>query len=278
MIFTLARKTLGCLFSLLFMILFMAGGLAVAGYFLLPEYLEYRLEKKTGYRADFGDLSFNPLEGSVELTEASLENPVAYPEPEFIEINRLKIDLRPLSLLGDRYLIQELFIDIEQLGYVTNSESTNNIAGFIMALELDEEEPKSDKQEDTDEDEGIVIEEEAPQNFLIEHLVIKLDTLKVANYSGRSPRIREHDVDIMVELQDVSDPKEIASPIISELSNQGLAFIVKDVVNSLIQGDTYRGLLQWTTGTLEEGAKTIIEGVDETGQALKKVFENLKKK
>jgi len=272
MIFTLARKTFGCLFSLLFMILLMAGGLAAAGYFLLPAYLEYQLEKKTGYRADFGNLSINLFEGSLEITEASLKNPVAYPEPDFIDIKRVKIDLRPLSLLGERCIIQEFSIEIRQLGYVTTSDSENNITGFIRTLDLDDEAPQSKEKREEEE-----IKEE-PFQFLIERLVIKLDTVKVANYSGRSPRLSNHDVDILVNLSDVSDTRQIIRPLVSELSSFGLSFMVKNVVESLIQADTYRGLLQWTAGALEEGAKSIIEGADEAGQAIKKVFENLKKK
>ena len=180
MIFTIVRKTVGCLCSLLFVVLILAGALAVAGYFMLPAYLEYKLEKQTGFRADFGNISLHIMEGAVEIRDAKIENPVSYTEPFFIDINRIKVDLRPMSLLGERCIFEEVILEIKQVAYVTGSDSENNIAALLKALETAAE-------EEVEEEEEVEAE---PFRFLIERLSIKLDSIKVANYSARSPTVR----------------------------------------------------------------------------------------
>ncbi len=267
MIFTIARKTIGCLFSLLFLFFLLAGTLVVAGYFMLPTYLEYKLEKQTGYRADLGEVNLDILEGSLEIEGAKIDNPISYPETDFLDINRIKMDLRPMSLLGERCIFQEVVIDVEQLAFVTGPASENNIAGLIKALELATAEDE--------EDEGVT---EEPLPFLIERLSIKLDSIKVANYSGQSPSVKNHDADIDIELRDVTDVKEIIQPLVAELSRQGLVFVLKGVVESLNREESYKGLLQWTAEAIEDSVKSILEGADETGQTVKKIIEKLIKK
>ncbi len=269
MIFTIVRKTMGCLFSLLFLVLLLAGALAVAGYFMLPAYLEYKLEKQTGFRADFGNISLHLKEGALEIRDAKIENPVSYPETVFIDIHRIKVDLRPMSILGERCIFQEVLVEINQVAYVTGSDSENNIAAFIKAFET--------ATEDGDEAEEVVEEGEEPYQFLIERLSIKVDSIKVANYSGQSPREQNHDVNIEIELRDVADVKEIIQPLMAELSKEGLVFVIKGVVESLNRDESYKGLLQWTAEAIEDSVKTILDGADETSQALKKIFEKLLK-
>ncbi len=272
MIFTIVRKTMGCLFSLLFLVLILTGALAAAVYFLLPTYLEYKLENQTGFRADFGDISLDIMEGALEIRDAKIENPDSFPEPVFIDFNRIKVDLRPMSLFGERCIFQAVIVEIKEGAYVTRSDSENNIAAFIKALETTAEEGDGEEVE-----KDIEVEEE-PFQFLIERLAIKVDSVKVANYSGQPPRVQNHDAGIDIELRDVTAIKEIVRPLVAELSNKGLVFVIKGVLESLNQDESYKGLLQWTVEAIEDSVKTIIDGADETSQVLKKIFEKLLKK
>ncbi len=253
----------------MFLVVLLAGGLVVGAYFMLPKYLESELEKQTGFLADFGEINTEWTECAVEIENASIKNPVSYPDSDFIDINRLKVDLRPMTLWGDRTIIQELIIDIRQLGFITDSEKENNIAAFIKAL---------DEAELAAERDSVEEESEEPVQFLIEHLVFKVDTIKVANYSGQSPRVRNFDDGIQLEMRDVTDVNELVRPLLAELSKQGLVFIAKDVVQSLSGAEGYKGLLQGTVEAIEGSVKGILNGADETGQAMKKIIEKLLKK
>lgn len=266
MIFKLARKTLGCLFSLLFFCLLLVVGLAWVAWQFVPDYLEYRIEKDTGFDTSIGDLELHPLSVGLELSDATIKNSDDFPEPEFISLRLLKADFNPGSLLSKRLLVEELVIDIEEFGYVTASNGHNNAGEFIDALR-----------------ESIGMEESAegeePQPFLIERLVFRLEKVKLADYSLPEPKIRVINTRIDLELEGVTDVKDLIKPLSRELTRAGLSNMVDGFLRSLLQLGTYRDFVAKLLGreveSVEESAKSAYGSAEEAGEVIKNVVENL---
>ena len=270
MLFKIARKTIGCLFSLFVMASLFLIGVVWATLIYLPTLLEDKIEDHTGFKAEFEDLDVNVFRGTVGLTGAVIENPETFPVPTFIRIRQIKVDIKPMSLIREKVILEELIIDVEEFGYITTAEKENNAIRFINALrgsvgDLGEEEE--------------AVEE---RQFLIEHFELRLKRVEYADFSRRNPRVRRFEPEIMIELEEVTDLKEIVGPLSRELSQIGLAILVNSFMKSLVEIETYRdlaeGILKIPSVTLEGGAKKIKQGAEGTGKVIKGVLDSLKKK
>ncbi len=271
MLFKLAGKAFGCLTTVFLILLLLAIGVGWAMLHFLPTLIEDKVEDMTGFRADFDSLELKLFAGEAILEDASLENPESFPSPEFIAFEKVKVDFAPSTLFRDRIVIRELILDIGEFGYIKTAENETNVLRFLESLRGPEE---SEGSEASDEPEA--------REFLIERFSLRLRSLKYGDFSRSNPRVHQIETDISLELEDVTDLKQIAGPLSRELTKAGLSDMVGSIVQSLTELETYRELagsiLAVPAETFGEGAKSLIEGVEDTGSAIKNMFDSIKNK
>jgi hypothetical protein len=102
----------------------------------------------------------------------------------------------------------------------------------------------------------------AGREFLIRHLDLRLDRLVVADYSKRTPVVREFNLNFRHTYMNVTSAKQLAEPLAGAFAN--LAGAIDSVMPELGE------VLRTTGGMLEEAGR-------KAGEAVKGLFESLEK-
>ena len=184
---------------------------------VVPDIVARQFKEMTGYRLDIASVDLSLLGGSAEIKGLTVRNPEDWPEEGFITVNRAVFDVDPYSLIsGGRKVVDEMVLDLGPLCVVTNDKKQVNAKTLMDKLRKyqSEEEGQSDEQ----------VERE-PMEFLIHHLVLKTDTIRVADYSGSKPRILERHIDMNIELHEVSNVQQIAAELMKQGGTQMLLML-----------------------------------------------------
>lgn len=271
MLFKLVGKAFGCLTTILVILLLLGLGVGWAMLHFLPVLIEDKVEDMTGFRADFDGVEVKLFSGEVRLERARLENPESFPSPEFITIEEMRVDIAPSAFLRNKIVIKELVLDISEFGYIKTAQNEINVVRFLDSL----------RGAGASENLGKGAEMET-REFLIERFSLRLRSLKIGDFFRSSPRIRQIETNIVLELNDVRDVKQILVPLTRELARSGLASLLGPIAHSVMEMETYRDLadsiLAVPVETFGEGAKSLIEGVEETGSSIKNVIDSIKNK
>ena len=164
-----------------------------------------------------------------------------------------------------------MVLDISEFGYIKTAQNEINVVRFLDSL----------RGAGASENLGKGAEMET-REFLIERFSLRLRSLKIGDFFRRSPRIRQIETNIVLELNDVRDVKQILVPLTRKLARSGLASLLGPIAHSVMEMETYRDLadsiLAVPVETFGEGAKSLIEGVEETGSSIKNVIDSIKNK
>ena len=259
----LLKHSIGCLFGLLSLMLVMVVAAIWLGLSYLPVFIEDVVEKDTGFGLDIGELKINPFTGVIDLQQAILTNPENFTIPGFIHINQAKIKVDVSSLIKERKVIKELVIDIEEINLVTNEAGEINTRIFLNTLNPSEESGPSPEPSGE------------PVQFIIERLVIRLHTVKLSNYSKGKPRIRTAEPNLDLELNDITDMKQVIKPLSRELSLMGISFVADTLLHSITG---LQGFSEEAGVWLQNSAESLGEGAVETGKAAGKAVKNILEK
>ena len=141
---------------------------------LLPTLVVSTIRARTGFAVSVEKLSINPVTANMALTGLVLQNPDTWPMPDFAQVRKFRADVNLFSLLSDRYVADEVVIDVTQVTLVRNQQSVLNAVAFQDGLSGNGSGPAG-RQKSSGSKKG----------FLIKHLVMKFDKLVYADYSGR---------------------------------------------------------------------------------------------
>lgn len=243
--------------GLLFKLLLVLGGLfvlaAAAWVVLLPSLAASTIRAKTGFAVKIDRLAVNPFTANVQISGLVLNNPAGWPEAGFVDLRQFKADAELLSLLSNRFVADEVIVDVAQVTLVRNKDGVLNTDAFKQGLvgpaEPGKEQPKGTGKK---------------QEFLIRHLVLKFDKLVYADYSGRKPSVKDYNLNLSRDLTDVDSVTKIISPF------TGAALgVVTNALGGLFQNSP--DVLKELTGGLQDAGK-------KTGETLKSLFQSLEKK
>lgn len=219
---------------------------------LLPTVVASTIRSKTGFAVKVDKLSINPFTANARISGLVLKNPAGWPEEGFVDLRQFQADVELLPLLGDKFVADEIFVDVAQLTLVRNKDGVLNAMAFQDGLTGRHEAGQSP----TDSS-------KAPQ-FLIRHLALKFDKLVFADYSGRRPVVKEYKLNLNRDLTNVDSVTKIISPF------TGAALgVMSDAVGHLFKVPP-NGLLE-SVSTLQGMGK-------KTGETLKSIFQSLEKK
>ena len=232
------------------------------GLSFLPVFLEKVVEGDTGFGLEIGKLKINPFTGVVELQQVILANPEDFPDSDFFYINQMKINVDVSSVFEERKVIEELVLDIRELGLFTNEAGKSNATILFQALMPSEESRPSP-------DPG-----KEPFQFIIERLVIRLHTVKLSYYSRGKLRTRKIEPNLDLELNDITDLKQVIKPLRQELNRKGIPIVAQTLLNSITG---LQGYSKNAGGWLQNSVESLGEGAVETGKAVKNILEKFKK-
>lgn len=234
-------------------VLFVVGSLAWV--VLLPGIVASTIRSRTGFTVKIDSLAVNPFTAKVQLKGFVLQNPPGWPEAApFVDLREFRVDADLLPLFSKRLQADEVVVDVAQVTLVKNKDGVLNAVAFKEGL-AGKEQPGSEQPKSGGG--------EAPK-FFIKHLVLKFDKLVYADYSGGRPSVKEYNVGIARDLENVDSVAKIVSPF------TGAALgVVTDAVGGMFKGASQ--LLQGAGGLIKDSGQ-------KAGETLKGLIHSLEKK
>jgi len=217
---------------------------------MLPKYVASTIRAKTGFKVQVAEFSVNPLTARVTIKGLVLINPEEWGGDNFVELREFRAKSSFFSLFSDRYLADEVVVDVVQVNLVRNKQGVLNALAFKNGLAG--KEPSSP-----------AAKSGPAKGFLIKKLVMKFDTLTLNDHSDLLPGTRKYNLKVDCELRDVDSVAKLVSPF----SGTALGLIT-DSIGNVYSGST--DLLKGTAGLLLDGGK-------KTGEKLKGLLDSLDK-
>jgi hypothetical protein len=232
--------------------LFVLGALVWVAF--LPAIVASVIQSKTGFTVEIDSLSVNPFTAKVHLKGFVVKNPAGWPEAApFVQLREFRADADLFPLLGGRLQADEVAVDVAQVTLVKNKDGVLNAVAFKEGL-AGKEQPAAEQPKPAGE----------KPKFFIKHLSMKFDKLVYADHSGRTPAVREYNVAVNRELENVDSVVKVVSPF------TGAALgIVSDAVGGMFKGSAQ--LLQGAGNLLKDGGQ-------KAGETLKGLIQSLEKK
>jgi hypothetical protein len=233
---------------------------------LLPSIVTGLIKKRTGFDATVDRLYLNPFTASVYVSQLKINNPDTFPQDDFVSVNEFKTAVELNSVFSDRVVVKDAVFDVAFIAVVKNAQGQTNVDVFkagVQAANPDEKPPAQDNPPAP----AAPANKAPPKQFLIRHLVVKLDKIIIADYSGSEPKVHEIPVNINRTFTDVTDLKQISVPLLADLSVAGAGKFANNLLNLIIPAPILEQL-----GVVTKNTGGILQG---TGQKTKDLFKGL---
>ena len=230
----------------------LAGLISALWVVLLPGLVATTVRSRTGFEVQVDKLSLNPFTANVVIRGLVLKNPMGWPRAEFVDLREFRAEASLLSLLGNRFIADEILVDVAQLTLVVNQKGSLNAVAFKEGL-AGKESAGPGKPAGG-----------AKQEFLIRHLVLKIDKLVYADHSGWRPSVKEYQLNLSRDMRDVDSVTKIISPF------TGTALgLVTNTIGRMFKGSP--DLWQELASPLQDAGR-------KTGEKLKDLLDSLDKR
>jgi len=244
----------------------LAATFALMWVLLLPSIVTGLIKKRTGFPATVQRLYVNPFTASVYISGLKINNPDAFPQNDFVSVNEFKTAVEIGSVFSDRVVVKDAVFDVALIAVVKNAQDQTNIDVFKAGVQAANSEGKSPGPQNPPKP-AAPEEKSPPKRFLIRHLVVKLDKIIIADYSGAKPNVREVPLNINHTFTDVTDLTQISVPILADLSVAGVGKLADNILSLVMPAPILERL-----GVVTKGAGGILQG---TGQKTKDLFKGL---
>jgi uncharacterized protein involved in outer membrane biogenesis len=224
------------LFKLFVFVLALAATFTVMWMVLLPSIVTGMIKKRTGFDATVQRLYANPFTGSINITQLKINNPEdTFPQTDFVSVNQFRTAVDLHSVFSDRVVVNDAVFDVAFIAVVRNAQGQTNIDAFKAGLHPPVPDQKSPDQGNGSNPAPAPAPappgpKAPPKQFLIHHLVVKLDKIIIADYTGTEPKVREIDVQINRTFTDVTSLKQISAPLVADLSVAGVGKLANSVL------------------------------------------------
>ena len=162
---------------------------------LLPSLFTRAVLDRTGFDAEIMSLAANPFAGRVSLRGLVVTNPSNFPSRDCLQVRAFEADADVWSLLGERFVISTLSVDVRQITLVRRAHGPTNLELFRANLVGSEPRPPT-----------------AKSSFLIRELRLRLDTLVLADYSEAKPRVRTFPLELDQRFSSISSAGQLLGP------------------------------------------------------------------
>jgi len=189
-----------------------------------------------------------------------IENPPTFPTPDFVQVREFRATAELFALFSDRPVIDEAVVDIAQVTLVKNQAGQRNVALLQERLAGAPAPARAGAPPATGP-------APKPREFLIRHLELRLDKLRLVDVSGDQPSTQEYDLGIRQTYENVTTPVQIAVPILGQLAARG--GVIGDLAGKL--GADALATAKQTGEILKDAGK-------QAGAALQGFFQSLEQK
>ncbi len=206
----------GAFFKLILFLVILTGVVVTAWIFVLPQLLTSTLKKRTGFNVKVTSLQLNLFSGLLDMQGLVINNPDTFARPEFLDVRTVRVTADARSLFSDQPVINDAEIDVSTIALVRNSDGTLNASLFQERLFPSDEpvvDPKDPKAKPAEKKKT---PKAKPQEFLIKRLSLKLGKIVISDHSARNVKSKEYDVAFSHVYENVTDPKQIAQPLIQK--------------------------------------------------------------
>ena len=219
---------------------------------LLPIAVASTVRSRTGFAVQVDKLSVNPFTANVAIRGLVLKNPAGWPAAEFVDLREFRAEANLFSLLGRRFIANEIVVDVARLTLVVNQQGVINAVAFKEGLAGKETSGAAKPAA------------RSRREFLIRHLVLRIDKLVYADHSGRRPAVKEYNLNLSRDMRDVDSVTKIISPFTG-------------TVLGLVT-NTISGMFKSRPDLLNELAAPLQEAGRMTGERLKGLLDSLDKR
>jgi hypothetical protein len=239
----------------------LAATFALMWVLLLPSIVTGLIKKRTGFDATVDRLYVNPFTASVYVSQLKINNPDTFPQNDFVSVNEFKTAVELNSVFSDRVVVKDAVFDVALIAVVKNAQRQTNLDAFKAGVQA------ANPDQNNQPKPAAPAEKQPPKQFLIRHLVVKLDKIIIADYSGAQPNIREINLNINRTFTDVTDLKQISVPLLADLSVAGVGKLANNILGLVMPAPLLERL-----GVVGKDAGGILQG---TGQKTKDLFKGL---
>lgn len=174
----------------------------------------------TGTTVTLGSAVISPYSGKGTLNDFVVGNPQGYAAKDALSVEKMHLDLDPMSLLGEPIVIQEMEIVKPKFDFETNL-FTSNLKTILENIEKAVGKPAP-----TDE------KGKAPKKIIIEHFLLE-DALVTVTVAGRQLQVPV----AKLELHDIGKNRGGATPAeaAKEITQQVIAAVVQSASKAVAE-------------------------------------------
>lgn len=222
----------------------------------------------TGLTVDVEKIQLGIATSLIDVSELMIYNPAGYQDELMADIPEIYADYQPGKLLKKQLHLNELRFYLKELVVVKNKDGKLN----LDSLRVVKAEKPAEKKEPAMMEEKPV-KEEAKGGFQIDILKLRIDKVVYKDYTqGDKPMVREYNVNINEQFEDISDPQSLAKVIlVKAIVNTSISRLANFDVTLL--SDSVSGVLDSATGIASEAASSAMEAGKQVGEKAGKAME-----
>ncbi len=220
-------------------------GLIVAKNIIAKVAIEKGVKAATGLEMKIGSIDIGIKKTHFGINGLELLNPKGFEDPVMFEAPKVFVDYNLGAMIKGKIHLEDVELNLEQLVIVKNKDGVLNLDALKMDKSKEEDKGKEDEPKEKKE------KGEAPE-IQIDHIVFKVGKVIYKDYSkSAEPEIKQFDINISEELENVTDPQVLVATIIrraitkttlAKLANFDIKFlsdvVSKDSVNILLEKAT----------------------------------------
>ncbi|MDR3143458.1 MAG: AsmA family protein [Puniceicoccales bacterium] len=221
-----------------------------------PFLLERHIENKTGFSLHIDTSRCNLFKGHLEFENILMKNPAArYPTDHALSIEMLEVDIRPSQLWksfwhNEELLISNIYLDIDDLSIVRNTQGTINFVECFEALSREKGKKSSpnssesaatpDNRQDQRSGFSYVSTGQKSRNgkeearWRIEQLTFHLDSLRWQDF--KSSKVQEQSFEIFYRHQwtQITSLDTIIHTLLTDFKPYGISLFMRSIFDSLL--------------------------------------------
>lgn len=268
------------LMGLIVSILVLVGVLLVGKNIIAKKAITSGVKLVTGLDMKIDSMNIGVMNSLIGIRGLKLFNPAGFEDKLMVDLPEIFIDYDLDAFMKKQVHLEEVRLDLKEFIVVKNKDGGLNLDS-LKAVQIAKEERPAEKGEEKPKGKGQIPE------IQIDKLKLKIGKVLYKDYSkGTPPQVKEFNVNIDAEYNNITDPqalariivlKALANTTIANLANfdlrpltNGLKGTVKDA-GKIIQ-DISTGALVLSKDAREKSLKTTQETVKETAKKLKKLL------
>lgn len=272
------RKFISTTLILLCVLLLGLFGIAVLAVQQGDYFLSQYVKRKTDYRVEVTNYSASILDSKIHMRGVGIMNPTPFPAGSSLAlIKNFKVDLDFASLFvtpDKPLIIEEIVLNIDTLGFVTDKNGNNNAITFAKAFTKKPDSGKEDPSvEDAGNDQPSEKYEKKPFTFLIRKLTLSLDKIHLLDESRSKVRDKTFDVGLTLELENISSFQSIVDEVKKKIDSLDPRILLENFLRGLIDPRSYLNLGDKALDTSQDLLK---QGVKGAGSLIKNALNSLK--